>query len=526
MADLTGKAGQKEEGADKIQFYDDRTEGRPLSQKEMLGMALIGLASPIIGHALEGRVGGYAGAAAGAKGIHDALKIEDDHYRSISKDKQKSRSALLTKAALQELEAEGAGGAGGKMRYQWVQGWDRNGKPAWIPVDRITKQADYDSAVPLYNTYEAENRPVGDPAPKPAPKSGAKPQPKAPGKAPSPGHAGDPAGFTESDDSTFNYDGKGAEPKPTEVAGKLPSTVGPQPQPQQPASPPPQPGEQGLKIRSGSVYDDVTAEIDDMLSQVEADLDPNPREGESRAQAKSRVEDARKRRDKLSQQKAELQKEMRQVGNEIAKEKRSEERNKRLIDYRGKVSEKLQKMAIEARTKARSGGDAKGEPLPLDKKKQIEALSGLQAKKMAIRNQMQGYFEEFRAAKDKDTQIRIGRQMLKVLNSPEGADAVGAEEVKRLGEALEVKVFNWKGPGPIMGRDLEGFAKQVEGTIGAINRGMQLNQQELDKLMGRESDLAKPIQSNLEYQKGEVNKPPLSKEEALEELRRRKQGGK
>lgn len=128
---------------------------------------------------------------------------------------------------------------------------------------------------------------------------------------------------------------------------------------------------------------------------------------------------------------------------------------------------------------------AEGEMLPIDQKKIVEGLATKNASKEAIKNQMVSYYDQFKNAKSKDDQIRIGRQMLKVLNSPEGADAIGVEEANRLGNALEVQVFNWKGPGPLFGRDLEGFGSQVEATIGAMDGSIQANQAQIDKLMGR-----------------------------------------
>jgi hypothetical protein len=54
------------------------TDDRELSNNEKLGLALIALASPVIGGALEGRTGAYAGAAAGAKGVGAVLKGQAD----------------------------------------------------------------------------------------------------------------------------------------------------------------------------------------------------------------------------------------------------------------------------------------------------------------------------------------------------------------------------------------------------------------------------------------------------------------
>ncbi len=48
-----------------------------LSNQDKIGLALIALASPLIGQAMGGRVGGYAGAAAGATAVGGALKDHD-----------------------------------------------------------------------------------------------------------------------------------------------------------------------------------------------------------------------------------------------------------------------------------------------------------------------------------------------------------------------------------------------------------------------------------------------------------------
>jgi hypothetical protein len=129
--------------------------------------------------------------------------------------------------------------------------------------------------------------------------------------------------------------------------------------------------------------------------------------------------------------------------------------------------------------------EVKPPELPIDTKATVTTLATKNANKISIRNSIEGYINAFKAAKTKDDQIRIGRQMLKVINSTEGADAIAAEEAQRLGTALETQVFNWKGPGPIIGRDLEGFARQVDSTVSSIDAGIQANQSHIDQLMGR-----------------------------------------
>lgn len=60
-----------------------------------------------------------------------------------------------------------------------------------------------------------------------------------------------------------------------------------------------------------------------------------------------------------------------------------------------------------------------------------------------------------------DLKIKAGQEILKLLNSSEGSDAVGAEEAKRVGSFLEKKFFNLTQPGSMFGRDLKEFTDQV-----------------------------------------------------------------
>lgn len=138
--------------------------------------------------------------------------------------------------------------------------------------------------------------------------------------------------------------------------------------------------------------------------------------------------------------------------------------------------------------------------LPLDVKKQIEGLATKNASKIAIANQMDSYLHEFQTAADDDTKARIGGQMLKVLNSPEGSDAIGVEEAKRLGDALEYNIFDVKAglgikAGKMHGRDLKGFETQVQATIDAVRGATRQNKTEIDKLYGRTPAAAAPVSS-------------------------------
>ncbi len=121
-------------------------------------------------------------------------------------------------------------------------------------------------------------------------------------------------------------------------------------------------------------------------------------------------------------------------------------------------------------------------PSSLADKTEIRTLAAAQAKKKSILNQIQGYQAQFKAAKTEDDKIRIGRMMLKTLNSTEGADAIGVEEAKRLGDALEFQIFNLLQPGPMFGRDLKGFDTQITHTADSIKTAIDANQKILDKL--------------------------------------------
>lgn len=128
--------------------------------------------------------------------------------------------------------------------------------------------------------------------------------------------------------------------------------------------------------------------------------------------------------------------------------------------------------------------------LPIDVKGEVGALSTKNAGKISVMNQIGSYLKEFRAAKTDDDKARIGGQMLKVLNSPEGADAIGVEEAKRLGDALEYNVADVKAglgmkPGNFHGRDLAGFERQVQSTYDAIKGSVSANREEVGRILGR-----------------------------------------
>jgi hypothetical protein len=142
---------------------------------------------------------------------------------------------------------------------------------------------------------------------------------------------------------------------------------------------------------------------------------------------------------------------------------------------------------------------------------------------------MRSYLEQFQGVATEDDKIRIGCQMLKVLNSPEGADAIGVEEARRLGNALEFQVFNVLDPGPMFGRDIEGFDSQVASTIAAVEGGIKMNEQRINELKGGPAAaVAQPRLGN-KPAAGTATAAPASlspeQKQRLEELRAKHRGG-
>jgi hypothetical protein len=111
----------------------------------------------------------------------------------------------------------------------------------------------------------------------------------------------------------------------------------------------------------------------------------------------------------------------------------------------------------------------------------ISTLSQANAKKISIANQIEQGFNTLSNPKtDETTKIAIGRQLLKTLNSTEGADAVGAEESKRLGSLLEFNLFSpydaLSGQGAMFGRDLKGFTEQVGESMRNVRGAVKANE--------------------------------------------------
>lgn len=111
----------------------------------------------------------------------------------------------------------------------------------------------------------------------------------------------------------------------------------------------------------------------------------------------------------------------------------------------------------------------------LEEKKTIENLSTKNANKVSIKNQIDAVMSKWDSLSN-DQKLASGRQLLKTLNSTEGADAIGAEEANRLGSKLEFAMGNLTNSNPVQfGRDLDGFAEQARNTSKAIGTAIESN---------------------------------------------------
>lgn len=148
---------------------------------------------------------------------------------------------------------------------------------------------------------------------------------------------------------------------------------------------------------------------------------------------------------------------------------------------------KRQELDLKRQELAQKKASEKAEFAALPKEAQVEitTLATKNANKRSIANQMKSYLAQYQTATTKDGKIRIGNQMLKVLNSPEGADAIGSDEANRLGAALKMQVFNVTNPGPMFGRDLKGFNDQVVATINSVENGVKMNDDRIAELRGQ-----------------------------------------
>lgn len=145
---------------------------------------------------------------------------------------------------------------------------------------------------------------------------------------------------------------------------------------------------------------------------------------------------------------------------------------------------------------AESGSSKKTlERLPPENKVMVEKLSEDSAKKTAIANEISQAIAQFDDPKVSEAQkIKVGQGLLKVLNSTQGSDAVGAEEAKRLGSLLEFQMFNITGPGPMFGRDIQMFRDQAAATVNRLSGAVQGNRSLIQQALAGQAPSVRPIE--------------------------------
>lgn len=114
----------------------------------------------------------------------------------------------------------------------------------------------------------------------------------------------------------------------------------------------------------------------------------------------------------------------------------------------------------------------------------VTELSKKNAGKISIKNQIDAVMSNWDNLND-DEKVSQGRQLIKTLNSTEGADAVGVDEARRLGGKLEFAMGNLFNSNPIQfGRDLKGFKEQANLTSEAIGKAVNSNQEQVREIAG------------------------------------------
>jgi len=208
----------------------------------------------------------------------------------------------------------------------------------------------------------------------------------------------------------------------------------------------------------------------------------------------------------------------------LASQKASEKRTTAQIN----ASNKRFQAAIDSREKiARNKADAlikrniaSGANLPIDKRKMVETMSRKIGTKLLIADQLHAGLEGFsrwlRAGNEAQA-VAEGQGLSKVLNSTEGADAVGVEESRKLEHFLKFKILNLTGAGSVWGRDLKEFEMQLRSKIVQVRRAASVSQSTVDKILRGEK---LPVQRKVGSIK---HKKPASKKNSARVMKIKKE---
>lgn len=113
--------------------------------------------------------------------------------------------------------------------------------------------------------------------------------------------------------------------------------------------------------------------------------------------------------------------------------------------------------------------------LPEEDKVVVKELASKNAGKAAIKTQIDAVVSQLPSLTEKQA-LQQGRQLIKVLNSTQGQDAVGAEEAKRLAGKLEFALGGLtSGNYGQFGRDVKGFFEDAQITSAALKDSIDQN---------------------------------------------------
>jgi len=100
--------------------------------------------------------------------------------------------------------------------------------------------------------------------------------------------------------------------------------------------------------------------------------------------------------------------------------------------------------------------------------KLIEKDAEVYQKRLQSLQTLDGGLKSLQDATTAQEVVQIGQGLLKTLNSPEGSDAVGVDEAKRIAD--ELQPYSVLGPGGLLriGRDLPAFKERVRGMRGRL----------------------------------------------------------
>lgn len=126
---------------------------------------------------------------------------------------------------------------------------------------------------------------------------------------------------------------------------------------------------------------------------------------------------------------------------------------------------------------------------------QVKKLGEGNAKILAVKSGIDNALKQLDDPNlSEDLKLKVGQETLKLLNSAEGSDAVGAEEAQRLGSKLEFAMGNFFNGNPTQfGRDIPGFTEQLRNNSARLAGRVGDNENAMNQLLSgtKASEIAK-----------------------------------